>query len=395
MPGHYFARQPVLDRQQKLFAYELLYRGDALKNEAGEFDGDSATTEVMMSSLVDVGLRDAVGECPALINVTASFLKGDLALPDVKDLLILEILEDIEPTEEVVAAVADLAQQGYRLALDDYEHRPEFEPLLKLVELVKLDIRALDAATLAEHVEILREYDCKLLAEKVETREEHARCLDLGFDYFQGYFFCEPERLSARRPGVNHTSALRLMARLQDESCGFDEIQDLIANDAALAARLLRFVNSPFCGLARKVRSVRDALSMVGLNLVRRWVTLMLMTRLGEGKSAELIRLALIRGRMCELLGEHCSEHDGGEYFTVGLFSIMDALFDQPMDIAVESLPLNEVVKSSIKNRTGLLGETLASVVEFERDPMRVDAERVFSAYSDAVLWAREISRLS
>lgn len=394
MPGHYFARQPVLDRQQKLFAYELLYRGDALKNEAGEFDGDSATTEVMMSSMVDVGLREAVGDSPALINVTNSFLNGDLALPDEKDLLILEILEDIEPTAEVVAAVTDLAQQGYRLALDDYEHRPEFHPLLQLVEIVKLDIRALDPEKLAEHVEILREYNCKLLAEKVETREEYARCRELGFDYFQGYFFCEPERLSAKRPGVNHTSALRLMTRLRDESCGFDEIQELIANDAALAARLLRFVNSPFCGLARKVRSVRDALSMVGLDLVRRWVTLMLMARLGEGKSAELINLALIRGRMCELIGAQCSQHDGGEYFTVGLFSIMDALFNQPMDVAVESLPLNDDIKSAIRDRTGVLGETLASVVDFERDPMRVDAESVFSAYNEAVLWAREIARL-
>ena len=395
MTGHYFARQPILDRQQKIFAYELLYRGDRLENSAGEFDGDSATTEVMMSSLVDVGLAEVVGESPALINVTSAFLNGELALPEEKDRLILEILEDIEPTDEIVAAVRNLAQRGYRLALDDYEHHEKFEPLLQVVELVKLDIRALDAIALTEHVEILRNYDCKLLAEKVETHDEYLLCKQLGFDYFQGYFFCEPQRLTAQRAGVNHAAALQLMTRLQDEGCGFDEIQELIVTDAALAIRLLRFANSPFCGIGRDVKSIRDALSLVGLDLVRRWVTLMLMTRLGETKSPELINLALIRGRMCELLGIDCEHHDGSEYFTVGLFSIMDALFDQPMALAVEALPLNEEIKDAIRRRNGVMGETLDRVISFQRDPMGDASDDVVTAYRDGVHWANQLAKLA
>lgn len=395
MSGNYFARQPILDRNQALYAYELLYRGDFKRNEAGVIDGDAATTEVMFSALVDTGLQEVVGNSLALINITGSFLQGDLALPEEKDQIILEILEDIEPTTDIVEAILGLAEQGYRLALDDYQHRHEFEPLLNAVELVKLDVRALTREELEQHVQLLRQFDCELLAEKVETRAEYEFCHGLGFDYFQGYFFCEPERLTARRSGVNHTTALRLMARLQDEACSFDEIQSLIGNDAALSVRLLRFVNSPFCGVPREVRSLRDALSLVGLNIVRRWATLLLMTRLGEGKSDELINLALIRGKMCEQLGESSTEYDASEYFTVGLFSIMDALFDQPMEIAVDSLPLSQDLKDAIEHRTGELGETLASVVVFERDPTNSDSDEVAKVYLDSVRWARQISELA
>lgn len=327
--------------------------------------------------------------------MTRAFLTGEIALPEQKDLLILEILEDIEPTPDIVSAVKRLAQQGYRLALDDYEHRPEFSALLPFVELVKLDVRALSADALAEHVEILGQYSCSLLAEKVETREEFEMCRELGFDYFQGYFFCQPERLRARRPGVNHTSTLRLMTRLQDDTCSFDEIQSLIGNDAALSVRLLRFVNSPFCGVGREVNSVRDALSLVGLTLVRRWVTLMLMSRLGEGKSSELINVALVRGRTCELLGEGCAEHDPGEYFTVGLFSIMDALFDQPMGQAVEALPLNPSIKSALCKSEGVLGATLENVLRFEIEPTAPDLASLGHAHNDAVRWCTEVGQIA
>ncbi len=256
-------------------------------------------------------------------------------------------------------------------------------------------MRALTRGQLEQHVQILQQFECEILAEKVETREEYEFCRNLGFDYFQGYFFFEPERLTARRSGVNHTTALRLMTRLQDESCSFDEIQSLIGNDAALSVRLLRFVNSPFCGVPREVRSVRDALSLVGLNIVRRWAILLLMTRLGEGKSQELISLALIRGKMCEQLGGLSTEYDASEYFTVGLFSIMDALFDQPMKIAIATLPLSQDLKDAIEHRTGELGETLSSVVLFERDPLHRDSEAVAEVYLDAVRWARQISELA
>ncbi len=395
MSDHYFARQPILDREQQLFAYELLYRGDLLKNSAEIEDGDAATADVMVSSLVDSGLDDVVGSYPALINVTTAFLEGRLALPEKKDSLIFEILEDVKPTPKVIDAILELAEEGYRLALDDYEHRPEFKPILEVVELVKLDIRALSSSELSRHVAILQGYDCRLLGEKVETREEYALCRDLGFSYFQGYFFSRPQQMSVQRSSVNRTSALRLVTRLQDSNCGFDEIQELIVNDAALSVRLLKFVNSPFCGLSHEVHSLREALAMVGLRLVRRWATLLLMERLGEGQSPELINLALTRGKMCELLGEHCDEHDTSEYFTVGLFSVLDVLLGQPLETAVASLPLGPHIKTAIQHKTGPLGQSIADVIAFEKNPQRAQSEIVAAAHVEAIIWTQKFSQLS
>ena len=392
----YLARQPIYDASLKLAGYELLFRsGDV--GHAQFVNGDQATSEVITSAVVDIGLDTLVGEHPAFINATSGFLNGDFPLPELKGKIVLEVLEDITVDEALIARVNQLSQAGYRLALDDFVYQPGCEALLSIADFVKLDVCALTAAELTDHVKRIKAHGPKLIAEKVETYEMLAACQKLGFDLFQGYFFCRPKLISGKRPEANRLSVLQLITRLNDPACGIEEMEQLVTADPALSYRLLKYINSAYCGMRVTVTSIRQALVLVGTDLIRSWATLLLMSRLSDGKPSELIVTALIRARMCQLIGtsdaaEGGDPQDDNKYFTVGLLSVLDALIDQPMDDIVSGLPFNEEVCSALRGREGVLGETLGRVVAYEQHVM-IDpelAEGLGDLYIEALRWANE-----
>lgn len=388
MQAFYLARQPIYDNRLEVAGYELLFRG-GLATTANVADGDQATSEVLTSSVVDIGLDNLVGPHPAFINATRTFLDGQLLLPELKSRVVLEVLEDIEIDEGLVGRLTDLSRQGYRLALDDFVYRPECEPLLRLADYVKLDVQALDADELAEHVERVRRHGARLLAEKVEDHAMLATCRKLGFDLYQGFFFCRPNLISGARPEASRAAVVNLISRLQDPDTGLAELEHLVSCDAALAYRLLKYINSAYCGMRTKVASIRQALLMVGTNLVRSWATLLLLSRLGDGKPSELVNTALLRARMCELAGAGDLRHHDGEYFTVGMLSVLDALMDMPMEQVVETLPFDTELCDALTERKGDLGTALERVLDYERG---APAGQEVSAglYLQALMWATE-----
>jgi c-di-GMP phosphodiesterase len=384
------ARQPILDRNLNTYAYELLYRGEQ-QSQLGFDRGDTATSQVISHTFVEDNLEKVIGNRIAFINMTRNLLISDDPLPFSHEHVVLEILEDIAADDVVVKAVENLVAQGYRIALDDFIFDESLWPLIHLSEIIKIDILALDEQQLHEHVAILKSTNVKLLAEKVETQEQYELCKQLGFDYFQGFFFSRPTLIKdAPLPG-NALNILRIVSRLQNPNVDFDEIEELISQDASLSYKLLKLLNSAALGLPKKVDSIKRALVILGFKSVKSWTTLIALSNV-ELSTPELMTIAMTRAKMCEqIAGQFNCEQDAG--FMVGLFSNLDAMMRHEMEELIENLPLTKPVQHALLNQTGELGQLLHTVKLYElglwddiiESPLNID--QLGEAYVKATEW--------
>ena len=385
-------RQPILDRDGAVQGYELLFRPDA-DAATLPFDGDRATATVMMNALTEFGLDHLVGPHRAYINFTSELLKDDTALLLPKERIVIEILEDVTVDDRIIEVVIGLTRQGYMIALDDFVYAPRWDPILELANFVKIDVLALDAAQIAEQVEQVSRYKVKLLAEKVESAQDHAQFMDLGFDLFQGYYYAEPEIVVRDRIPDNHLAAVQLLATLYDESATQQDIEALVSQDVSLSYRLLRYFNSAFFSLPQKVDSIRRALIFFGIDMLRKWVSLLVLASVG-GKPKVLLQNALVRAHMCEGLAKTKGLPDPESYFTVGLFSILDSLLDAPMATVTESLPLSAEVIDALVERKGDRGAALRCACAYEQGQWTdveyggVSREDIGKVYLDSIEWA-------
>lgn len=388
----FIGRQPIYTKDMQVAGYELLHRAGA-DNRMALSDGDRATTEVLIGSCMDFGLEALVGEQPAFINLTRSFVLGERPLPFPSERVVLEILEDVVFDPPVLAGLARLAEQGFTIALDDFQFQEDAVPALAIADIVKVDVLQHDPAELERQVAQLRPFGVKLLAEKVESHEMFARCKALGFDYFQGYFFCRPNLIEGRRHASHRATILSLLAALQKPDVDLKELEALIVQDSALTLRLLRYINSAGVGLRRTVTSIRQALMLIGSRTIQNWVTLILLAGVND-KPAELTRTALIRARMCELIALAERRPQPAAYFTAGLLSLLDAALDRPMPELLAQLPVDEHIKAALLNREGELGKTLQGVLDYEQgawERLEQDAGQASTyrqGYVDALQWA-------
>ena len=391
----YIARQPIYDRNLDVFAYELLFRDDT-SNYAGVVDGDQATSDVIVNTFMEIGLNNIVGDRLAFINLTRAFIvdKHPVFLP--KDRVVLELLEDIEADESVVEGVQRLNQQGYCIALDDFIFHESLRPLVENASIIKIDVVALDEAEIRSHVEQLREYPVKLLAEKVETQAMYHMCVELGFDYFQGYFFAQPVIIQGQRLPSNRLSILRLLGRLQDPELSACELEELVSRDVTLSYRILRYVNSAALSLPRKIDSIHQAVVLVGIQNIKHWSLLLAMS-LVDDKPVELVITAMIRGKMAELLAASLKEPNPESFFTVGLFSALDALMDNSMEEILTQLPLADHIANALLHQEGTHGEVLRCVLAYERGYWEAIRCQLLSmpvirtCYLDALQWASQM----
>jgi len=361
------ARQPIFDRQYDIYAYELLFRSasDQTFADLSSLSGDTATSRVINYAFLELGIERVIGNHTAFINLTRNFILNEDPLPTSQNRVIVEILEDIIVDDELLNGVRKLIKQGYTIALDDFIFHESLRPLVELASIIKVDILALDEAALREHVTILRKYDVKLLAEKVETREEFELCKELGFDFFQGFFFCRPDNIEDNPIPDNQLILVKLMQKLQEEDVEFEEIEQLISRDPGLTYKLLRLLNSAAIGMPRKINSIRQGLVILGLKAIKTWTSLIIMSEL-DSVPQELLDQALIRAKMGESLAPHydCSSESS---FLVGLFSTIDAMLNQPMAIIVKSIPLADETKQALLHKQGELGQLLTDIELYER----------------------------
>ena len=395
----YIGRQPIYDRELNVVAYELLYRSSDSSNMAGSSDGEMMTTQVVINAFMEIGFDDLVGDCKAFVNMPRGFIIGEHTLSLPSDKLVLEILEDVKVDELIIKSVQNLANQGYTIALDDFVYHESLKPLVNLADIIKIDLMALSTAELEAHVELLRrEHKVKLLAEKVESKEEFERCKQLGFEYFQGYFFSKPQIIKGAKMPTNRLAILQLVAKIYEPEVTYQELENVISQDVSLSYKLLRVINSAAYALPKKIESMKHALTILGLKNIRNWITMIVFSGVSD-KPSELMKSAMIRAKMCELLAAATGVREIDSYFTVGLFSTLDALMDQPLADLLAPLPLSVEVKQALLQYTGKMGTILACATAYEKGDWshvvieQLTPPQIKQAYVDALHWSREVSR--
>jgi EAL and modified HD-GYP domain-containing signal transduction protein len=393
----FVGRQPIYGRRLELYAYELLYRG-ADVDYADFSEGDRATSQVLLNTFTEFGLERIVGGHLAFINLTRGFIVGEYPLPVPRTQVVLEVLEEVEPDAEVLAGLESLRRRGFKIALDDFVYRPDRAPMLALADIVKVDILGLQDSEVRARFQELKPLGTKLLAEKIETREQFDLCRDMGFDYFQGYFLAKPNVVSGPSVPANGLNLLRLLAEFQSPDHDLDRIAEIVAQDVALSYKLLRHINAAIYGIPRRIDSVKETVTYLGLSTVKNLACLFMLSHLGE-QPHELLVTAMMRAKLCELLALAARIQVPGSYFTVGLFSTLDALLNQPLERVLRKLPLGTDLQLALLEGQGPMAEALRCTLAYERGDW--DAVECFGlprssiqgAFLEAVAWVEAVDQ--
>jgi EAL and modified HD-GYP domain-containing signal transduction protein len=403
VPGslRYVARQPILDLRGRVHGYELLFRAGPEAVFRG--DGDFAT-RTMLDNSVLFGMDKLTSGLPAFVNCTAESLTERLVDILPPSMTVLEILETVDPTPQVIVACRKLKETGFRLALDDFIWSPKWAPLVELADYVKVDFMQLNAAAREQLQKRLKGAAVALIAEKVETQEEYKQACKEGFTYFQGYYFCRPVLLKGRRVPANRLFHIRIMELLQHQPMDLKQIGDLVKRDASLAYRLLRLVNSPICAIRQEVRSIEAALVAVGEDAFRRIATVAIASELNANRPPEILRMAFVRGRFCELAARLCAL-DPTEQYLLGMFSLLPAMLEISMVELAPNLPLREKIREALVGALSRDSSLLMWADRYEHgDWMRCDAiaqsyslnqETLVRCFEEAVVWAEAALHLA
>jgi c-di-GMP-related signal transduction protein len=399
----FVARQPIFDRSRQLYAYELLFRSDDVLNKFDAPDSGSATTHVIANSLLTMGLENVACGKKAFLNFDYGLLMDGLHSMLPRETVVLEILESVEPTDELIAACRGLDQQGYTLALDDFVGHPRFEPLTEIAKIIKVDVRT---TSKEEQTRLLATYKPRgilLLAEKVETPEEFEWAHSAGYDYFQGYFFARPAVLRAHQIPASKMNCLRLLREMQESELDYERLNTIISQDVSLSYKLLRYVNSALFARLGETRSITQALARLGDEAIRHWVALAALPVLAKDKPGELITHSLVRAKFCERLSQAAGLAEPGQGFLMGLFSLLDALIDVPLEEALHQTGVEQVISGALLGTApedDPLRLIFALVCRYEAadweavaaSTAKIAIKRscVGAAYSESTLWAQQ-----
>jgi EAL and modified HD-GYP domain-containing signal transduction protein len=401
-----FARQPIFDRNRKVVAYELLYRSD----ELNEFDGTDerlATVKVINAVFYSPDGGSLLGGKTAFINFPASLLVDDSAELLPRNRVVVEILETVEPTPEVIAACKRLRAKGYALALDDFVDLKGGHPLIQFADYIKVDLTITDRKEGERILMRYRRSGCRLLAEKVETEEDFRWAAGMGFSLFQGYFFSRPIMSSVREaPGLK-LNFLELLKNISAPEFDFAGIASIINREPTLSYKLLRFANSALLGRNQPARTVRQALSFLGEIELRKWLSIVIIMDLASDTAGEVMTNVLMRARLCEVLAEPSGlEARRAELFTLGLFSRLDTLFCHPLSELIADINLADDIRSALLETVTAphpISRFWALILAYEvgdwdracelLPQLNLEAATLAAAYSNAVSWAESMCK--
>ncbi|MDH3712268.1 MAG: HDOD domain-containing protein [Gammaproteobacteria bacterium] len=392
MADCFIGRQPIFNRKDEVYAYELLYRSHET-DSAGDIDLDVATSQVIMNAFVEIGLENIVGHRLAFINMTRQFLLTPELMCFPPEQVVLEIPEEAGADDEIRAAVSRLKVLGYTIALDGYHSAAPHAPLYPFTDIVKLDAHALDEATLRAELDKLAGQDVMVMAKRVETTEQRLQLEEFGCDYFQGHYLASAKVMSAKRLPTNKMAILQLLAKISDPATDIEELEKLISLDASLSLRVLRFVNSPLSGLVREVDSIHQAVVFLGRNIIKNWVMLLTIANLDD-VIPELVTTAFVRAKLCESLASECHLDGKDSFFTVGMFSLVDAMMGVTTESLLDSLPFSDEMEKALLQHTGERGEALLCAQELELGApsgahfRTMSSDRVSQLYLEALQWA-------
>lgn len=394
----YTARQAIYNRKNNVVAYELLFR-DSLNNIFPGIESNSATSKLLLDSHFNQGLEKITSGKPALINYPEKALLDLLPTLLPPNKAMVEILENVTPSPEVYEACRQLFHKGYKLVLDDFVYSNEWEPFLKLVRLIKFDLHQSSIEEIQQVLIKLKPYkNLKILAERVETQQQYDQVRDMGFDFFQGYYFCTPQVVEQKDIHANQSVVFAMYNETLKQDTDYTKLSAFFERDTALAYKLLRFINSGLFPVREAISSLKQALIYLGSGPVKKFVTLILTAHIAETKREELTKMSIIRARFCENIALKLAPEHSDDAFIVGLFSLLDVILDQPMTTLVNQLPVsNEVAQALVgeENTLGLINLISTSyqsanwkVTQQVCDQLNLNTKLLPDYYINAVDWA-------
>jgi len=400
----YAARQPILDKNKKLFAYELLFR-DSIDNVFPDIDGDEATSKIIEASKFNVGISDFTGNKIAFINFTLETLTQGYAEMLTNEEVVIEILETVKPGKKLLAVCKGLKDKGYIIALDDYEHQKVWAHFYPFIDIIKIDIQKTDLTEIKDIISAIETHPhIKLLAEKVETHEEYDKAMQLGFEYFQGYFFAKPEMVKTKSLNPSQIAMAELLYETSKPELDLKSITRVFEHDVSLSYKLLRYANSPIFRRRNEIGSIKQALVILGSGELKRFIGLMFAVTANPDKPSELIKLAMARAKFCELMASSIPKLDSSIAFLTGLLSMIDAILDEDLETVLAKLPLSHDIKDPLLTRKGLMAAliTLVELIEqaqwdkttFVIDKLKLNKEKVVKCYNESIAWADEQTKM-
>ena len=393
MPDVFIGRQPVFDKNLNVFAYELLFRAQKDQTVANVVDGDVATSQVILNCFTEIGLENLVGRHFAFINMTRYFLQNPDHVAVPPEQLVLDTPTDLPVSEDTVEALSNLKKAGHTIALDNFDYRKEMESLVDIADIISIDIQNRNMDEIQQQVDLLKPKNIRLLALKVESYEQFESLKQLGFDYFQGFFFSRPTVVIGKGLNSNQVSVLRVVAKIYDPDLDIGELSDIIGTDVSLSHKIMKFINSSANGAKVEIDSIRRAVVLLGINTIKNWATLIALAAASD-KPDELCRVALVRARCCEQLAKKAGQSNPDSYFTLGLFSTLEAMMDIPIATLMESLPLPAEMKAALISGEGVYGQALDCVLSMETDDiesiqfLKLDFKLMSNIYLEAIGWA-------
>jgi len=400
----YAARQPILDINKKLYAYELLFR-DSINNVFPDIDGDIATSKMVEASKFNMGISDFTANKPAFINFTLETLSKGYPEMLSPEEVVVEILETIKPGKRLLALCKDLFEKGYTLALDDYEHQTVWEHFYPYIKIIKIDWQNSTLDEIKEIIAAIANYPhIELLAEKVETYEEYNQAVELGCVLFQGFFFAKPEMMKTKTLTPSQMAMAELLYETSKPELDLAGITSVFERDVSLSYKLLRYANSAMFKRRSEISTIKQALVTLGLLELKRFMGLMFATNINPDKPSELINSAMARAKFCELAAENMNNNniDSSKAFLTGLLSLIDAILDEDIESVLAKLPLAKEIKDALLTREGDMAQLIKLVKFIEHaqwdesvvtmETLGLTKDQVIKDYNDAISWADEQS---
>jgi EAL and modified HD-GYP domain-containing signal transduction protein len=399
----FVARQPIFDKNKGIYGYELLFRNGLENFFDQSLDLDYASSKVLLDSYLLFDLNELTQGKRAFLNFTSKVLLSEAALAFATDSIVVELLETVKPEPDIVTACQILKAKGYTLALDDFEYDPSFQPLIDIVDIIKVDFLLTQGEERKKVIEQSGSDKIKFLAEKVETMEEYNEAIDMGYSYFQGYYFSKPQIVAGKDVPSYKLNLLQILKELQQPHIKIGKLERIIARDVSLSYKLLRFINSAAFGFVNDIRSIKHALNLLGIFEFKKWMSLVLLSQMGSDKPNELLINSLIRAKFCETAAEHIGQGSKmSDYFLMGLLSLIDAFLDRPVADILKELPISDEIKLAIQGEDNSLGRVLRLIVNYEQskwdmvseisESLKLEDSVVLDNYFTSIKWANDFT---
>ncbi|KPK94980.1 MAG: hypothetical protein AMJ94_00605 [Deltaproteobacteria bacterium SM23_61] len=394
----FIARQPIFDARRNVYGYELFFRS-GLENVFRHSDPDQATSKVMVDSFFLFNLNDLTGGKRAFINVPREILLKEYMFFLPREQVVVELLETVEPDAEVLQACQKLKHAGYLIAMDDFVYEPRYEPLLEFTDFVKVDFLATPEEARKSLLQKISPLRVRLVAEKVETLEMFQHGIESGYSFFQGYFFSKPAILVAKDIPTFKANYFQLLKEIHTVGTDLNKLDEIIRRDVALTYKLLRYINSAFFGLPHKIKSVKQALVLLGEKTIKNWISFVALASMAVDKPEELLVLTIVRARFCEMLAPYFNLADRkDDSFLMGLFSLIDAFLDRPLSQILAEIPIDDPIKLALLGEPSRLGEIYKYTLSYEKaawgdlqKPIVTPDEDItpLSLYLEALKWGQ------